>query len=160
MILNERTYRITKAQADKFIAAIAEAEKAGPPPGVHPKLHKATIDGMRSQLETLTEQMAAFDRLKSAAGKKRLNESIDHLGLLLIQARIARGFTQKELGERLGLHMQKIQQYEATGYASASMTRIREVLNALGADTKVEVRLVDLPSIEEFAPKKSASGRG
>lgn len=148
MILNERTYRITKAQADKFRQAIADAEAASPPANVHPRIYKASIDAMRSQLETLTEELDAFDRLKSAAGKKRLQESVDNLGLLLIQARIARGFTQRQLGERLGLHMQKIQQYESTGYAGASITRIREVLTALGAVTKVEVRLVDLPSID------------
>ena len=46
------------------------------------------------------------------------------LGSLLIQARIARGWSQRELGERLGIHMQKVQQYEAGEYAGASVTRI------------------------------------
>src|SRR5262249_27964619 len=37
-----------------------------------------------------------------------------------------------DLGERIGVKEQQIQQYEATDYASASFTRIREVVDALG----------------------------
>lgn len=151
MILNERTYRITKAQADKFRTAIADASSQPEPAGVAPRAHRVLIDAMSNQLATLEAEMAAFDRLKSVAGKKRLSESIDQLGLLLIQARIARGFTQRQLGDRLGLHMQKIQQYEATGYARASATRIREVLEALGAVTTVQVHLIDLPAPGDLA---------
>jgi len=156
MILNERMYKITKAQAQKFRVAIAAAMAEGPPHGTHPKMHRGVIAGMQHQLKDLDADLEAYERLKSAAGKKRLSESIDQLGLLLIQARIARGLTQKQLGERLGLHMQKIQEYESTGYARASATRIREVLTALGAQTTIDVRLVPLPALEEFAaPVKS-----
>ena len=35
--------------------------------------------------------------------------------------------------QRLGLKEQQIQRYEATDYASASLTRTREVAGALGA---------------------------
>jgi hypothetical protein len=41
--------------------------------------------------------------------------------------------------------MQQIQKYESESYASASLTRIQDVLTALGADTDVEAKLVELP---------------
>ena len=50
---------------------------------------------------------------------------------MLIKARIARGMSQRDLAERIGLKEQQIQRYEATDYASVSLSRIREVVNGL-----------------------------
>ena len=55
------------------------------------------------------------------------------LATFLIKARIARGLSQRELADRIGLKEQQIQRYEATDYASASLARIKEVASALGA---------------------------
>jgi DNA-binding XRE family transcriptional regulator len=74
-----------------------------------------------------------------------LRGQLADLGALLVQARIARGWTQRELAERLGLHMQKIQQYEATSYEGASAARLLEVARALGAVFNLTVDLVTLP---------------
>ena len=60
---------------------------------------------------------------------------VAELPSVLIKARIAQGLSQKDLAERLGLQEQQIQRYEATDYASASLTRIKEVVSALGAAT-------------------------
>ena len=51
---------------------------------------------------------------------------------ILIKARIAQGLSQKELAERIGLKEQQIQRYEATDYASANLSRIKEVVSAFG----------------------------
>src|SRR5262245_7746798 len=127
MITNERAYRITQAQAEKFRKAIAATEKESPPSTkIHPKLHRASIDGMRAQLRDLEAELKAYDGLKTAAGKRQLGGRLEDLGVLLTQMRIARGWTQARLAERLGLHMQKIQEYEARGYDRASLTRIQE----------------------------------
>jgi ribosome-binding protein aMBF1 (putative translation factor) len=151
MIRNERQYRITRAQADKFTEAIAAAERAGPAPKVHPRLHKASLDAMRSQLEDLERDLKTYDDLKRGRGRKSLAGTFAELGALLIQARIARGWTQRELAERLGLQMQKIQQYEATEYEAASLARLLQVWEALGAEVDVKAKLVDLPDLAEFA---------
>lgn len=51
---------------------------------------------------------------------------------LLVAARIARGMTQKDLAEFMGLKMQQIQAYEADRYQSTSLSRIAWVARALG----------------------------
>ena len=51
----------------------------------------------------------------------------------LIKARIARGMSQRELAERIGLKEQQIQRYEATNYSSASLSRIRAVVSGLNS---------------------------
>ena len=57
--------------------------------------------------------------------------TVAELPATLIKARIARGLSQKDLADRIGLKEQQIQRYEATDYASASLTRIKEVVSAL-----------------------------
>jgi len=50
--------------------------------------------------------------------------------------------SQKDLAERLGLKEQQVQNYEATEYTSASMARVRAVIEALGVTVKEEVALI------------------
>ena len=67
--------------------------------------------------------------------------SFEALPLALIKARIALGLSQKELAERLGLKEQQIQRYEATEYATASLKRVKAVINALGIEVREEIVL-------------------
>lgn len=142
MIKNERQYRIAKAQADKFAHALAQlSQHARNGVQVHPLLQKAQEDALRSQLEDLRTQLADYEALQS--GKRTVLEldSLTQLPRALIQARIASRLSQRELAERLGLKEQQIQRYEATEYAGASLTRIMEVIRALGIYVREEVFL-------------------
>ena len=47
------------------------------------------------------------------------------------QYRIAAGISPRERAARLGLKEQQIQRYEATQYASASLSRVIEVAQAI-----------------------------
>jgi len=59
----------------------------------------------------------------------------------LIRARIARGLTQRELAERVGLAEQAIQRYEASDYAGVSFARLVEIAEALNLTVHDDVRL-------------------
>lgn len=133
MIKNEREYRITKAQAEKFRRAVA-AFNAETDTSVHPRLRRAQTDALRSQLADLDGELKQYEALRS--GKRRVirTRSLADLPRALIEARVASGLSQRDLAERLGLKEQQIQRYEATDYASASLRRIREVAGALGVD--------------------------
>jgi hypothetical protein len=63
MIKNERQYRITKAQAEKFRQAIQKC-KTSQPPDVHPVLRKAQVDALKSQFADLQRELTAYERLK------------------------------------------------------------------------------------------------
>ena len=136
MIKNERQYRITKAQADRFLQTLESLRQhSGETEGAHPLIAKAQEDALRSQLADLEGELREYESLK--AGKFQIDELsvVAELPTVLIKARIAQGMSQKDLAERLGLQEQQIQRYEATDYASASLTRIKEVVSALGAAT-------------------------
>ena len=145
MIKNERQYRITKSQADKFEQALAQVAAATPDTAkLHPLLVKAQREALTSQLADLNRQLADYNSLRS--GEHRVLEltSFDDLPRALIQARIALGLSQKDLAERLGLKEQQLQRYEATDYASASLDRVKEIIKALGLTVREDVILPDV----------------
>ena len=136
MIKNERQYRITKNQADRFSETLDVLRQRRRETGeVHPLIAKAQEDALKSQLADLEEQLRDYESLK--AGNFQLDELnlVAELATVLIKARIARGLSQKDLAERLSLKEQQIQRYEATDYATASLARIMEVVEALGVET-------------------------
>jgi ribosome-binding protein aMBF1 (putative translation factor) len=142
MIKNERQYRITKAQADKFERALAQiAEESGDETSVHPVLREAMRDGLRSQLDDLRQQLEDYELLQSGRRQVFELDSFADLPRALIQSRIALGLSQKDLAERLGLKEQQIQRYEATEYAGASVQRVQEIIRALGIQVREQVVL-------------------
>ena len=132
MIKNERQYRITKAQAEKFERALQQfVAEAREDRKTHPKLLRAQEDALRSQLADLQRELQEYEELQSGDGARLDVGSVEELPRMLIRARIAAGLTQKELGELIGVAEQQIQRYEATEYESASMSRVIEVARAL-----------------------------
>ena len=148
MIKNERQYRITRAQAARLkksleaarkrgggngeeplgpSASVTVREQAGVYGGLHPLIAKAQEDAMSSQLVDLEEELRDYETLKAGGFDLDALKSVGEIPRMLIKARIAKGLSQKELAERLGLKEQQIQRYEATEYATASLARIREV---------------------------------
>ena len=132
MIKNERQYRITRAQAKRFERSLEVLLQSNEEEeDLHPLIAKAREDGIRSQLSDLKSEIREYEALK--AGDFELDQLavVSGLPAMLIKARIARGMSQRDLAERIGLKEQQIQRYEATDYASVSLSRIREVVNGL-----------------------------
>ena len=130
MITNERQYRISKAQLEKFRTAVdrvqAESKRAA-----NPILAQAELAALQSQADELSEQIREFEALQSGAVSVLKAQSLAELPCLLIKARIARGLSQRNLAEMLGLKEQQIQRYEAEEYATANLRRLAEVAQAL-----------------------------
>jgi transcriptional regulator with XRE-family HTH domain len=59
--------------------------------------------------------------------------------MLLIKARIARRWSQRQLADVLGIAEQQVQRYESTDYPSASLARICDIAAAL--DVTITERL-------------------
>ena len=132
MIKNERQYRITRAQVERFERTIKELRsRSQTESNVHPLIAKAQEDAVSSQLEDLKREMREYESLKTSEFPIDELEVVSGLPLMLIKARIARGMSQRDLAERIGLKEQQIQRYEATDYASASLSRIREIVSGL-----------------------------
>jgi ribosome-binding protein aMBF1 (putative translation factor) len=142
MIKNERQYRITRAEAEKFRRVLAKlAAGAGRQGQLHPRLARAEREALQSQLDDLQQEIREYEDLK--AGKVSIID-LDSLGELpngLIKARVASGLSQKGLAELLGLKEQQIQKYEAEGYSSASFQRLKEISDAMGVRIRERIQL-------------------
>jgi ribosome-binding protein aMBF1 (putative translation factor) len=104
-------------------------------------MRKAYRDALKSQLEELQDQLSDYEALKLGRTNTLAIASLDELPKVLIQARIAAGLSQKDLGEKLGLKEQQIQRYEATLYQSASLNRLLEIAHALEVSLEGQVVL-------------------
>jgi len=135
VIKNDRQYRITKAQADRFRTALRGLDDhSAEQSDIHPILFKVKHDALKSQLADLEKDLLEYDGLR--AGSFDFNQllTINELPTTLIKARIARGLSQRELAEQLGLKEQQIQRYEASEYAGASFQRINAIAAALNME--------------------------
>jgi ribosome-binding protein aMBF1 (putative translation factor) len=162
MITNERQYRITKGWLKKFEASAALNEKTEPPPDVHPRIHQAATDALRSEAQVLRDQLREYERLRAGRVKQRTLRSLNELPKAIIEARIAAHVTQKGLADRLGVAEQQVQRWEANDYAGVSIQRLQQVADALGAkiSEKVQFRTVT-PSDRDaaHAPRAQAGRR-
>jgi HTH-type transcriptional regulator / antitoxin HigA len=142
MITNERQYKISTSQADRFASALKEFdEPALIAQGLDPMIVQAQRDGLTSQLEVLRAEIKHYERLKSGKVKQLSATDVSDIGAKLIEARIAQGLSQKQLAERLGMKEQQIQRYEQERYEAASLARIAEIAGALDIDVRFDLRL-------------------
>ena len=158
MIKNERQYRITRAQLDRFSDAIKHAE-VSPGEQIEPLLKKAHQDALRSQFKDLEADVLAYEALQTGNTNVVEVESFDELPSALISARIASGLSQRELAERLCLKEQQVQRYEATNYAGASFSRLSEVVKALGVSVREDIFVpTDQLTIKSFLARLESLG--
>src|ERR1700733_10763538 len=124
MIKNEREYKITKASLSKFETAlkhIAMLQKKGTGDPKKLKLQEAAA---KSMLKELNEQLEEYEQIKQGRFELSAFDTVETLPTNLVKARIALGWTQKDLAKKLGTTEQQIQKYESTEYESASLRRI------------------------------------
>ncbi|HUT31946.1 MAG TPA: helix-turn-helix transcriptional regulator [Planctomycetota bacterium] len=142
MIQNERQRYATLVQIERLKGAL-EASR-GAKGKVDDRIYRAMIAGIEGMIEEMRQELREYEELKAATGLHI--GATEELPQVLIKARIARGYTQKELAERLGLQPQQIQRYEATGYRSASLKRLLEVMKALDLKLEADIPLRPAPN--------------
>ena len=131
MITNEVQYRATKAHLAQFDEALANLmAKAGN--GRRTKLAQLEIDAVEALASDLRMQIEEYEHLRSGEVSTFEASSLDGLAGLLVRARIARQWSQRDLATALGVAEQQIQRYESTDYRAASLGRICAVADALG----------------------------
>lgn len=116
-------------------------------------LPREVIESVRQSLVTeqgeLSALQAAYAEAKAGRPDQLRKRVGNDPGSLLIVARVARGWSQKELARRLFIPEQQVQRYEAERYRSISLGNLIRIARTLG------VRLIaDLPtsSREQWLP--------
>lgn len=141
MITNAREYQITRAQLARLSSAVADAKARTPSKGVHPKIYGAELAALEAEVERLKGQLSAYEDLQEGRKVQFDTSSLEDLPNLLIQARIASRWSQKQVAERLGIHEQQVQRYEATRYRGVSFDRLLDIAKILGVHVEQKVVL-------------------
>ena len=68
MIKNEREYRITKAQVERFERALEALRTRPAARGVDPDLPRLEAEGIRAQLDELREDLAEYEAFRAGVG--------------------------------------------------------------------------------------------
>ena len=105
---------------------------------------RAQVDAVSSQLADLEAELREYEAIREGGFEVEALRVVTDLPELLIKARISQGMTQRELADRLGLKEQQIQRYEATDYATAKWSRIREVVGALSMELGGSAQAVEV----------------
>ena len=151
MITNERQYKITSTQLKKLDEAIKTFDLKAVAKQTKSKiLAKAELDALQSESENLSLQLKEYEILKSGTIEIFKASNLEELPSILIRARIAKGFSQRQLADALGLKEQQIQRYEAEEYASANLRRLAEVASALS---------LNISEVAEFQTISQAEAR-
>jgi len=133
MITNERQYRITSGQLEKLKVAVNNFDIKTTTERTKSKiLAKAELEALKSEFENLSLQMKEYEALKSGSVGTLKASTLQELPIILIKARITKGWSQRQLADAIGVKEQQIQRYEAEEYASANLHRLVEVAHALG----------------------------
>jgi transcriptional regulator with XRE-family HTH domain len=64
-------------------------------------------------------------------------DRLDQVAPFVVKLRIARGVSQTELARRLGVSKQVISRYEESDYQTVAVSRLQEILDAIGIKTLV-----------------------
>ncbi len=153
MITNERQYEQTNAAAARFRDGIAKAEAS--PPG---KKRDARIAGMRAQLAALEQELEAYAQLKASGGGE-FTTPLGELGQMLTQARIARGWLQKDLAEKLEVAVGTIERYEKNDYMTASLMTLFDAARVLGLTVVCQGVMANMPDFPELATRKRTAAK-
>lgn len=145
MIKNERQYRLTRAQLGRFQEALDCAERELPS-DLSEEMKGLYTEALRTQMQELMREITEYESLRAGSQDVAIRD-ISELPVALIRARIARGLSQKELADSLGIAEQQIQRYEASNYLGAGLERVLSIAGTLGLQLS---RHLTIPTLEDF----------
>lgn len=127
MILNEVQYKVTQAKLKDL-----EKDLTMPPStALHPRQILSRTNSLNILIDTLNKEMVAYNNLKNGMISEFSIDSIQELPIVIIKARIARGMTQKDLAEKIGIQEEQIQRHEAHEYYGVGINILQEIMSIL-----------------------------
>jgi len=137
MIRNECEYHEGMTRLKEERGRLDAQRKQLEADGLTPEQIKRASDPMESFHLQLAEELASYERLKRGEFDEIYN--LVGIGRLLIGLRIAQGFSQRALAERLGVNESQVSRDERNEYHGITLERANRILNALQAELRTTV---------------------
>jgi ribosome-binding protein aMBF1 (putative translation factor) len=119
MIKNSRQAAAARRKRNELLHA---AERARP----------GQESGYLALVSDLARELSEYEAIRDGQINEFEVDSIDSLGDALIKARLARGWTHRQLASVLEVSEQMIQKDEARAYERAGLARVAEIADGLG----------------------------
>jgi transcriptional regulator with XRE-family HTH domain/Zn-dependent peptidase ImmA (M78 family) len=148
VITTAREYQITRAQLERLSESVDASNRDPPPRDVHPTILASELAAIAAQIEILTAEIKAYDDLVSGRTVRFGSTGLKNLPEVLIQARIANRWSQKQLADRLDVHEQQVQRYEATRYRGVSFDRLVHIAKMLGVEVE-QTAILAAPAVRK-----------
>lgn len=109
--------------------------------GLPPEVVVQVAGMMRGERDRLAAAISAYEKAKDTGSAADLEMLAGRdPGLTLIVARIAKGYSQRDLAWRLGLKEQQIQRYEAERYGQISLKNYERIASLLGVRLSADIQ--------------------
>jgi len=141
MIHSEKEYKEAVERIGQEKQRLARQKAELKAMGLDPAEIKRAVDPMLSFHQQLAEEVQGYERLKRGEFEEIGN--LRGLGQLLVSLRIARGLTQRQLAEKLGVHETQVSRDERNEYHGITLERAARILDALGAEVRSRVELAE-----------------
>ena len=137
MIRTETEYQEARQRLQEQANRLKEQQKQLDGMNLSKEEMKRVLDPVRSFHEQLKEELAVYERLKR--GEFEALHNFEGLERWLVALRIAKGLTQRELAERLGVHESQVSRDERNEYHGITLERARRILQAMNVDVQTAV---------------------
>lgn len=130
MVRTENEYQQTVKRLEQEKGLVSKQRQQLEQEGLDKAQIQRLMDPLESFYMQLQEEIQTYERLC----RGELNElyNVRSIGHLLISARIARGLSQRELAQRLGVNESSISRDERNEYHSITLDRAARILEILG----------------------------
>jgi HTH-type transcriptional regulator / antitoxin HigA len=139
MILSEADYSDAVARSDKSAERLAAYRGELRAQGLANEEIERAVALAISLHDQLKDEIGQYERIKEGdlSGFKTLRD----VGPLLIAARLARGFSQRDLAEILDVQEAQLSRYEMDEYQGISLERAAQILELLSVDVEIRGRV-------------------
>jgi len=134
MIHNESEYQEATRRQREELERLEQHRGRLEAAGLTAKEVERALDPLRSFHLQLAEEIESYERLRRGDLGELVN--LHGLGRTLIALRIARGLTQRELAEKLGVHESQVSRDERNEYHGITVERAARILDAMAVELK------------------------
>ncbi|MFO1006072.1 MAG: helix-turn-helix transcriptional regulator [Planctomycetaceae bacterium] len=129
MIRTEQEYHLTLQKLADQEGRIRQQEEQLKTLGIDKSGIKRVLDPIRSFSAQLREEIETYEGLKR--GEFPEIENFVGMGQMLIALRVAKGLTQRELAQRMGVNESQVSRDERNEYHGVTLDRAQRILEAL-----------------------------
>ncbi|MGI0523992.1 helix-turn-helix domain-containing protein [Rhizobium giardinii] len=142
IILNEKELRDTRLRVTRLGEALSsEASVSQLTSGLPSEVVVQVTEMMKAERRSLLASIEAYESAKETGDATLLQQrASSDPGVTLIAARIAKGYSQRDLAWRLGVKEQQVQRYEADRYSTISLKNYARVAALLGVQIKATIQ--------------------